>query len=84
MKVCTLTVGVVAVLALAVAAGAENKEAAEKAKDAKPAVSCEQLVETYKKNNSVDETSSMYLVDQSRVAQCLKAAGITAPAEDDE
>jgi hypothetical protein len=50
----------------------------------KPLVACDKIVETYKKNQSVDETASALMVDQSRVSECLKGTGITAPAEDDE
>ena len=49
---------------------------------AKPLVSCDKIVETYKLNKSVDETSDTLMVDESRVAECLKAAGIT-PSEND-
>jgi hypothetical protein len=49
---------------------------------AKPLISCDKIVETYKLNKSVDETSDTLMVDQSRVAECLKAAGIT-PSEND-
>ena len=50
----------------------------------KPLIACDKIVETYKKNQSVDETASALMVEQSRVAECLKGAGITAPAEDDQ
>jgi len=49
----------------------------------KPVVSCDKIVETYKVNKSVDETAAVLKVDQSRVASCLKTAGITAPSEYD-
>ena len=71
-------VALAAVIASSVLAGAAAEE-----KDAKPLISCDKIVETYKHNNSVDETSSALVVDQSRVAECLKAAGIT-PTEADE
>ena len=50
----------------------------------KPLIACDKIVETYKVNQSVDETSSALMVDQSRVAECLKAAGVTAPSETDD
>ena len=69
----TLTVAA-AVLAIATLARGEEP----KGKDGgKKLVSCSQIVETYKKNQSVDETSDALFVDQSVVAACLKAAGIT-------
>lgn len=71
------------VLGLVTAAGAADP-AADKEKAAKPPVSCDQIVESYKHNKSVDETSAMYLVDQARVTQCLKAAGVADPDEDDQ
>ena len=60
-----------------VAAGGEQK--AEK-----PVVSCDAIVKFYKDSHSVDETSGALKVDQSRVAECLKAAGIQPANEDDE
>ena len=50
---------------------------------AKPLISCDKIVETYKLNKSVDETSDTLMVDESRVAECLKGADIT-PTEDDD
>jgi hypothetical protein len=35
-------------------------------------------------NKSVDQTSDALLVDESRVMECLKAAGISTPAPDDD
>ena len=49
-----------------------------------PLIPCDKIVETYKANKSVDATSDALMVDESRVTECLKAAGITAPAEDDD
>jgi len=71
--------GVAGLLAVAVAAGAADQEK----KAEKPVISCDQIVETYKSNHSVDETATTLLIDQSRVAECLKAKGIKAPAEND-
>ena len=71
-------VGVAAAFALATVALAEDKPKTEK-----PLIGCDKIVETYKTNHSVDGTADALFVDQSRVAQCLKAAGITAPPEDD-
>ena len=71
--------GVVAMLGFASVTSAEEKSG----KAAKPLITCDQIVETYKHNHSVDQTADALLVDQSRVAQCLKAAGITAPPEND-
>jgi hypothetical protein len=67
---------VMALAALAVAAPEEQ--------GAKPLIACDKIVETYKVNQSVDQTASALMVDQSRVAECLKGAGITAPSEDDD
>ena len=67
------------VVALASAALAGAAESAEK-----PLVSCDKVVEAYKTNGSVDETASTLMVDQTRVAQCLKAAGIATPPEADQ
>ena len=71
-----------AAIAVMTLAGTAAFAADEKA-PAKPLVSCDKIVETYKLNKSVDETSDTLMVDESRVAECLKAAGIT-PSEDDE
>jgi hypothetical protein len=68
-----------ALLALVAPAGA----AEEKDKAAKPVVPCDRIVEAYKTNNSVDGTADTFLIDQSRVVECLKAAGIATPLEDD-
>jgi len=73
------TMVIAALLALVAAAGA----AEEKDKAAKPVISCDKIVETYKVSKSVDGTAATFLIDQSRVVECLKAAGITAPLEDD-
>jgi hypothetical protein len=73
-------VGVAAMMMLAAVASA----AAPDEKAAKPLIACDKIVETYKLNKSVDETSDTLMVDQSRVAECLKAAGITNPSEDDQ
>jgi len=70
-----------AIAAVALAGTAALAASDEKA-PAKPLVSCDKIVETYKLNKSVDETSDALMVDQSRVAECLKAAGIT-PSEND-
>jgi hypothetical protein len=71
-----------AIAVMALAGGAAL--AADEKAPAKPVISCDKIVETYKLNKSVDETSDTLLVDESRVVECLKAAGITAPAENDE
>ena len=75
--------GMLAAIAVMALAGTAALAADEKA-PAKPVISCDKIVETYKLNKSVDETSDTLFVDQSRVVECLKAAGITAPAENDE
>jgi hypothetical protein len=49
----------------------------------RPVVTCKQIVETYKVNKSVDDTGDALFVDESVVVACLKAAGISAPAEAD-
>jgi hypothetical protein len=70
---------VAAAVALAASVGAaEEKDKAA----AKPSITCEKIVETYKRSKSVDETAGALFVDQKRVAECLKAAGISAPLED--
>lgn len=69
-------------LALATVANAADPAPQDKA--AKPAVACDQIVDAYKHNKSVDETSGMYLVDEARVKACLKAAGVSYPEEDDQ
>ena len=74
--------GIAALLALVATATAGAAE--EKDKAAKPVVSCDKIVETYKVSKSVDGTATTFLVDQSRVVECLKAAGISAPLEDDQ
>jgi hypothetical protein len=74
MRACII--GLVAAIGMAAAASAADE------KPAKPLVSCDKIVETYKLNKSVDETSDTLMVDQSRVTECLKAAGIT-PSEND-
>jgi hypothetical protein len=74
-----LTIGVVAATAFATMAVATEPEK----KPEKPIVSCEKIVEFYKGSLSVDETSDGMLVDQSRVVECLKAAGIDLPNEYD-
>ena len=70
--------GGAAILAVVPMVGATEHDKAAK----KPLVSRAQIVETYKKNTSVDETSDALLVDQSVVAACLKAAGITPNEQD--
>ena len=75
--------GMLAAIAVMALAGRAALAADEMA-PAKPVISCDKIVETYKLNKSVDETSDTLLVDESRVVECLKAAGITAPAENDE
>ena len=72
----TMALGMLGLAALGFAAGPEKKSD-------KPVVSCAQIVETYKVNQSVDETADALEVDQSRVAACLKAAGIKLPSEND-
>lgn len=76
MRACII--GLVAAIGMTAAASAADE------KPAKPMVSCDKIVETYNHNKSVDETSDTLMVDESRVTECLKAAGITAPAEDDD
>ena len=71
----------VAILLLAFTMPAAATEPAAKA-EKKPVVSCDEIVKTYKANQSVDATAQALFVDQSRVAQCLKAAGIDSPLED--
>jgi hypothetical protein len=72
------------VLAALLALGAVAHAAEEKDKAAKPVVSCDKIVEAYKVSKSVDQTADTFLIDQSRVAECLKAAGIAAPLEDNQ
>jgi hypothetical protein len=74
-----LTIGVAAVLAMATMVVATEPQK----KPEKPIVSCDKIVEFYKGSLSVDETSDAMLVDQSRVVECLAAAGIDLPNEDD-
>jgi len=71
-----VALGMLGLAALVAAAGPE-------AKTDKPVVSCDQILQTYKVNQSVDETADALEVDQSRVAACLKAAGIKQPNEND-
>jgi hypothetical protein len=73
-----------AAIAVVALAGTAAFAASDEKAPAKPLVSCDKIVETYKLNKSVDETSDTLMVDESRVTECLKAAGITAPAEDDD
>lgn len=63
------------IIATTMVARAEQPKA--KAAGKKALVSCASIVETYKTNRSVDETADALFVDQSVVAACLKAAGIT-------
>jgi len=72
----TVALGMLGLAALVAA-----KEPGKKAD--KPVVSCKKIVETYKVNQSVDETADALEVDQSRVAACLKAAGTKVPNEND-
>ena len=75
--------GTLAAMALMTLAATAVLAADEKAPaPAKPLVSCDKIVEMYKLNNSVDETAGTLMIEQSRVAECLKAAGIT-PSEND-
>ena len=67
---------------LVVSGAANAAEPAGKGTGKKPVVNCAQIVETYKTNSSVDQTADALFVDQSVVAACLKAAGIT-PTEMD-
>jgi len=71
-----VALGMLGLAALVAAAGPE-------AKAEKPVVSCDKILETYKVNQSVDETADALEVDQSRVAACLKGAGIKVPNEND-
>ena len=73
--------GVTAVITLMATAALAATDATGDKSD-KPRVSCDKIVETYKLNKSVDETSDTLFVDESRVTECLKAAGIT-PNEND-
>ena len=70
--------GVAVVLAAGVALAGPQEPAP------KSPVSCDKIVETYKAGKSVDETASALMVDQSRVVECLKAAGVSVPDEADE
>ena len=74
--------GMLAAIAVVMLFGTAVLAAPDEKAPAKPLVSCDKIVETYKLNKSVDETSDTLMVDQSRVAECLKAAGIT-PSEND-
>jgi hypothetical protein len=72
-------IALVAAMALtANAAGTKHTKTTDR-----PRVSCKQIVETYKVNKSVDETSDALLVDQSVVVACLKAGGVAVPSEYD-
>ena len=75
--------GTLAAIAAVALAGTAALAASDEKAPAKPLISCDKIVETYKLNKSVDETSDTLFVDESRVAECLKAAGIT-PSENDE
>jgi hypothetical protein len=70
-----------AVLVLALATPAAAAEPGVKAE--KPLIPCDKIVETYKVNHSVDQTAAALYVDEARVAECLKAAGVKQPQEDD-
>ena len=72
----TITMVLAAALALPTAAGAVEQEGK------KPVVTCTEIVEVYKQNQSVDQTSAVLKVDQKRVAECVKSAGLT-PSEND-
>lgn len=72
-------VGIAAMMTLAAVAIAAPEENA-----AKPLIACDKVVETYKVNHSVDQTAAALMVDQSRVTECLKGAGITDPSEADD
>ncbi len=76
MKADTMVIA--ALLAFGSVAGA----AEEKDKAPKPVVSCDKIVEAYKVSKSVDGTADLFLIDQSRVVECLKGAGIATPLED--
>lgn len=70
------------ILALPTLVFAATGEAADTDKKSeKPLVTCAQIVEVYKMSHSVDQTSDTLKVDQSRVAECVKAAGISDPAQ---
>lgn len=73
----------VAIILLAFTTLAAATEPAAKS-EKQPVISCDQIVKVYKDKQSVDATSQALFVDQSRVAQCLKAAGIDSPPEDDQ
>ena len=70
----------VAILLLAFTTPVAATEPAAKS-EKKPVISCDQIVKAYKDNHSVDTTAQTLFVDESRVAQCLKAAGIDSPPE---
>ncbi len=76
MTTVRTTVAVVA-LGLGLARVTSAAEPQAKSAEKKPLVTCKQIVETYKVNQSVDETADSLFVDQSVVAACLEAAGIT-------
>jgi purine nucleoside phosphorylase len=73
----TVIVAIATVLALATAAvAAESDKRAEK-----PVVTCSEIIQVYKDSQSVDQTSTQLLVDQSRVKKCVKATGMDRPLE---
>ena len=77
LVVATVTLGFAAITRAA------EPQATGKKTGGKPVVTCDEIVKTFKRNNSVDETADSLMVDQSRVAACLKGAGIKAPPEYD-
>ena len=78
-----IAAAIVIVLVCGVAVLRGQGAAGPEAKAEKPVVSCDKILETYKVNQSVDETADALEVDQSRVAACLKGAGIKVPNEND-
>jgi len=74
-----VAIGVLAATLTAAAALADQHEGKQDA-----AVKCEPVVEAYKHNSSVAQTAQTFLIDQSRVVECLKAAGIKSPKDVDD
>ena len=79
----TMLVVATVTLGFAAMTGAAEPQATGKKTGGKPVVTCDEIVKTFKGNNSVDETADSLMVDQSRVAACLKGAGIKTPPEYD-
>jgi len=71
----------VAIFLLAFTTPAAATEPAAKS-EKKPVVTCDEIVKVYKDSHSVDTTAQALFVEESRIAQCLKAAGINEPLEE--